>query len=101
LKAEISRPTGVLKIEKSRDPRRSLAALLHSGRMADSEGDVGYIVGAVIEVLLEPVYDLVDEKPRNILKPNLAGVTISVRYTNSANLVQISCEMAAPRGGEM
>jgi len=37
------------------------------------------------------------EKPMIIFEPNLAGVTTSVRSTNSLNLVQIGCEMAPPR----
>jgi len=40
-------------------------------------------------------------KPMNILEPNLTGMIISVRSTNSPNLVQISCEMAPPHGGEI
>jgi len=41
------------------------------------------------------------EKPKNILEPNLAGMFMSVRSTNSPNVVQISCEMAPPHGSEI
>jgi len=41
------------------------------------------------------------EKPMNILKPNLAGVIMSVRSTNSPHLVKVGCEMAPARGGEI
>jgi len=37
----------------------------------------------------------------NILEPNMASVTTSVSSTNSPNLVQIGCEIAPKRGGEM
>jgi len=39
--------------------------------------------------------------PMNILEPNFADVNTSVRSTNSPDMVQIGCEMAPPRGGEI
>jgi len=41
------------------------------------------------------------EKQMNILQLNLAVVITSARSTNSPNLVQVSYEMAPPRGGEI
>jgi len=41
------------------------------------------------------------EKPIIILEPNLSSEITSVRSTNSQNLVQIICEMAPSRGGEI
>jgi len=41
------------------------------------------------------------KKQMNILETNLAGVIMSVKSTNSPNLVQIGCEMAPPHGGEI
>jgi len=41
------------------------------------------------------------EKPMNILELNLSDVIMSVRSTNSHNLVQIGCKIAPPHDGEI